>query len=43
LVCDEKEIPLRIKENDFGLTERDFDVLLNIQQNYFTNTSSNNI
>ena len=34
LVCDEKEIPLKIKENDFGLTEEDFGYLINIKQNY---------
>ncbi len=32
LVCEEEEIPKRIKENDFGLTEQDLDGILN---NYY--------
>ena len=30
LVCDENEIEYKIKENDYGLTEADFDALLTI-------------
>ena len=31
LVCDEKDLQCKIKENDYGLTEEDFGALTNIQ------------
>ena len=37
LVCDESEIETKLKENDYGLTEADFGLLLNMKQNYFQN------
>ncbi|CDW72803.1 UNKNOWN [Stylonychia lemnae] len=34
LICDEEEIEDKIKENDYGLTEKDFGALSGIQQSY---------
>ena len=31
LTCDESEVQMRITENEFGLTEEDFAILLNMQ------------
>ena len=31
LTCDEVEVQTRIEENEFGLTEEDFAILLNMQ------------
>ena len=31
LTCDENEVQMRINENEFGLTEEDFSILLNMQ------------
>lgn len=35
LNCDGKDIATRIRDNEYGLTEEDFGMLLNIQHNYF--------
>eukprot|EP00347_Sterkiella_histriomuscorum_P021714 403333020 len=42
IVCDEEEIEYKIQENDYGLTEQDFEALENIQKSYSSNMYSQN-